>query len=49
MRRETDKLAAIRAVRDKWAERRPLLYKPGSNVMGDKKLLAVIQTIYSIP
>lgn len=38
-RQRKDKLAAIRTVWDKWVERLPLLYNPGSNVTVDKRLV----------
>ncbi|XP_060786554.1 piggyBac transposable element-derived protein 3-like [Neoarius graeffei] len=40
VRRETDKLAAIRTVWDKWVEQLPLLYNPGPYVTVDERLVA---------
>ncbi|KAL4007576.1 hypothetical protein ACER0C_001428 [Sarotherodon galilaeus] len=38
-RRERDKVAAIRDVRDKWVEILPLLYNPGPHVTVDERLV----------
>ncbi|XP_027874871.1 piggyBac transposable element-derived protein 4-like [Xiphophorus couchianus] len=38
-RQETDKLAAIRTVWDKWVEHLPLFYNPGPNVTVDERLV----------
>ncbi|KAL6456582.1 hypothetical protein MHYP_G00351260 [Metynnis hypsauchen] len=38
-RRMTDKLAAVREVWDKWVERLPYLYNPGSDVTVDEQLV----------
>lgn len=45
---QTDKLAAIRKVWDKWVNRLPLFFNPGPNVTIDEQLLGAAAPLGSI-